>query len=299
MDDITNNLETLSLDDIFTNKFNFTELKNSSIFDQKDYTYIFDVENNLISYDTQCGNYTFLQFCNYIIIIDKSTLYINASKLCTNVNKLFCRWKQTILGKQSIDNIVTNELIDRDNLFIRIYKSKQTLEYYGIFVYPKLIYYITRWISVNYCNIILTMLFNYYNNLQYNIMIPPYSYYNVNIPHFIPIAILKQYNNNKDYSINMIFTAICEKNDMYQKLKYKNFNMINLFETKFNKFVDVECSICLEKVYDKSIDLKYFGILPICSHIFCFQCICTWKKNKNTCPICRKKINIIIKCKYL
>jgi hypothetical protein len=43
------------------------------------------------------------------------------------------------------------------------------------------------------------------------------------------------------------------------------------------------CSICLEDLED---DLVY----TLCGHTYHKKCISRWQKNKNNCPLCRKKI---------
>ena len=44
------------------------------------------------------------------------------------------------------------------------------------------------------------------------------------------------------------------------------------------------CSICLNKI-GKRDNVK----LNSCAHIFCKECIRTWAKQENTCPLCRKR----------
>ena len=44
------------------------------------------------------------------------------------------------------------------------------------------------------------------------------------------------------------------------------------------------CSICLNKI-GKRNNVK----LNSCAHIFCKECIRTWAKQENTCPLCRKR----------
>jgi hypothetical protein len=39
------------------------------------------------------------------------------------------------------------------------------------------------------------------------------------------------------------------------------------------------CCICLENTINKTLN---------CKHSFCKECIYTWKKTQNSCPICRK-----------
>lgn len=57
-----------------------------------------------------------------------------------------------------------------------------------------------------------------------------------------------------------------------------------------------DCSICKEEIYTKK---RKFGMLPYCNHVFCKDCICSWrqsqtpqldtisKKSRLKCPVCR------------
>ena len=46
------------------------------------------------------------------------------------------------------------------------------------------------------------------------------------------------------------------------------------------------CTICIgERPTEVGIDS--------CNHSFCNKCICKWAEKENTCPLCRKKFNII------
>lgn len=51
--------------------------------------------------------------------------------------------------------------------------------------------------------------------------------------------------------------------------------------TEFGELMESElqCSICAE-LFVEATTLN-------CSHTFCKYCICTWKKKKKDCPICR------------
>jgi hypothetical protein len=42
------------------------------------------------------------------------------------------------------------------------------------------------------------------------------------------------------------------------------------------------CTICLE-----IINKNQKTTLDSCQHEFCFECIKTWSKKANTCPVCR------------
>jgi len=48
------------------------------------------------------------------------------------------------------------------------------------------------------------------------------------------------------------------------------------------------CSICYDSI-------KQQGILNCCKHEFCFNCIETWSKVENTCPLCKRRFGKISK----
>lgn len=71
----------------------------------------------------------------------------------------------------------------------------------------------------------------------------------------------------------------------HELIKYyntKNKQSINKY--KFNKYTD--CSICLTS-YQVGQNITEFGT---CNHSFHEECITKWISEKNSCPICRKKI---------
>ena len=54
---------------------------------------------------------------------------------------------------------------------------------------------------------------------------------------------------------------------------------------KRKKIKPIECSICLE-------DVEFYRRKRLsCNHVFHYNCIKKWSKQKNSCPNCRKKIN--------
>ncbi|ENN75056.1 hypothetical protein HUJ04_001222 [Dendroctonus ponderosae] len=54
------------------------------------------------------------------------------------------------------------------------------------------------------------------------------------------------------------------------------------------------CPICLDSTKNKHI-----GVPNRCSHKFCFLCLKTWSKRKNTCPMCRARFrSIIVRSRY-
>ncbi|KAH8261071.1 hypothetical protein KR044_002876, partial [Drosophila immigrans] len=57
---------------------------------------------------------------------------------------------------------------------------------------------------------------------------------------------------------------------------------------------DKTCGICFDTIMEKAGREKRFGILPNCNHIFCLECIRTWRQAKQfehkitrACPECR------------
>ena len=58
----------------------------------------------------------------------------------------------------------------------------------------------------------------------------------------------------------------------------ENFNESNIFST--------ECPLCLKKFDSDRVFIN-------CHHYFHKECIMKWKKRNNTCPICRKRIEVI------
>lgn len=70
---------------------------------------------------------------------------------------------------------------------------------------------------------------------------------------------------------------------------------------------DKTCGICFEIVIEKSSGDKRFGILQNCNHVFCLECIRTWRQNKEkqfnsqiarSCPECRITSDFICPSTY-
>lgn len=75
-------------------------------------------------------------------------------------------------------------------------------------------------------------------------------------------------------------------------IKQHELDMEHSFAIQRSK--DKICGICLEVILEKPDREQRFGILPNCNHIFCLECIRTWRKAKNFenkikrgCPTCR------------
>ena len=55
--------------------------------------------------------------------------------------------------------------------------------------------------------------------------------------------------------------------------------------TRFNSMLSGPCLICMEKLKNPVLE-------PSCQNLFCGECLFTWLKRKNNCPVCRTTINI-------
>lgn len=72
------------------------------------------------------------------------------------------------------------------------------------------------------------------------------------------------------------------------------------WRSSFARSQDKKCGICFETIMEKEGGDKRFGILPSCNHVFCFQCICTWRhatqyayQVTRACPECRVWSNFV------
>lgn len=74
----------------------------------------------------------------------------------------------------------------------------------------------------------------------------------------------------------------------------------------YQRSKELTCAICLDVILEKEPRSKRrFGILENCNHIYCIECIRTWRnskvsnvKNNRTCPQCRKQSYFIIPSSY-
>lgn len=88
-----------------------------------------------------------------------------------------------------------------------------------------------------------------------------------------------------------IYTGIREnrrRNEMKEKLKklekIRNDILSDKGDKNKNKFNMRECAICIEELDERS---EYNRTL-YCGHVFHRECVDSWEKTKNQCPICRK-----------
>ncbi|KAH8289839.1 hypothetical protein KR054_011616 [Drosophila jambulina] len=63
---------------------------------------------------------------------------------------------------------------------------------------------------------------------------------------------------------------------------------------------DKTCGICFDTIMEKAGRERRFGILPNCSHVFCLECIRTWRRAKQfepkvtrACPECRIRSDFV------
>jgi len=123
---------------------------------------------------------------------------------------------------------------------------------------------------------------------------------------FCPLSIEGQCLNGDDcYMLHGILCEICNlyllhpANKLQQEkhkaecLKYFEEDMKDSF--KIAKSNTLVCGICMEKVSEKTkTSERRFGLLENCNHIFCLDCIRTWRSADNfqkkvvkSCPECR------------
>ncbi|XP_018416100.1 PREDICTED: probable E3 ubiquitin-protein ligase makorin-1 [Nanorana parkeri] len=94
--------------------------------------------------------------------------------------------------------------------------------------------------------------------------------------------------------------------DSHDETKHQtSMKILDDSERQYERSRDVVCGICMDKVYDKQVAERVFGILPNCSHAYCVECIKRWRKTREFqnevvkgCPQCRVKSSYFIPHKY-
>ena len=51
-----------------------------------------------------------------------------------------------------------------------------------------------------------------------------------------------------------------------------------------------DCSICFNRLKP-----PIGTLISVCPHRFCFDCIVTWAKRNNTCPLCKRLFKLVVK----
>lgn len=91
-----------------------------------------------------------------------------------------------------------------------------------------------------------------------------------------------------------------EEEHLENCVKFQEKEMEKAFKAKVSS--DKMCGICLDVVWEKKPDSKKrFGILSHCNHIYCLDCIRTWRHNNMSegetsrlCPECRTKSDFVL-----
>jgi len=90
-------------------------------------------------------------------------------------------------------------------------------------------------------------------------------------------------NQNKKYCTSRISTG-------YIKDQIED---EGLFEENDLKFLHRDCPVCIGE-YMTEVSIDKINICKPCYHPFCRDCLCTWIKTQDTCPICKGKIHSIL-----
>ena len=148
--------------------------------------------------------------------------------------------------------------------------------------------------DINYINDYIN---SFYNYLDYNPMpeeLPPPFGWSENRPAALPwiseeghfyLDIYLYQDEWEEYIDNEDFKFETENINLTISVNKKPTSGGNLVET--DGASDANCSICFDQIKDLEIyDLK-------CSHSFHCECIEKWVLNKQSCPLCRVKIDTI------
>ena len=98
-------------------------------------------------------------------------------------------------------------------------------------------------------------------------------------------------NHNNDFQFNnliniiMSFESSLHGNPPASQRAMDNLPKIEVNKENYNKYKDITCNICLEGFNEGNI----LRVLE-CNHEFHENCIITWLKQRNTCPICRHEL---------
>ena len=112
-------------------------------------------------------------------------------------------------------------------------------------------------------------------------------------------------DNNHNNNINAIFNGNRRRNINHNNLNndqkkdkildYKKSKAISALPTfqykyiiKYEKRNEKTCSICLNEFKDEEILIRF----SCKEHIFHKNCLCTWLKNSDICPLCKKSLII-------
>jgi len=104
-----------------------------------------------------------------------------------------------------------------------------------------------------------------------------------NIVELVKIKKEKEIQNLNELIQNQIQNSVRVKH--YQN-KIQNLNsQISELKNRFHELLNQNCNICMEKIKNPLIE-------PNCQNLFCTNCLFTWFKTKNSCPLCRHNIKL-------
>ena len=103
------------------------------------------------------------------------------------------------------------------------------------------------------------------------------------------LSFLSNHNNDSQFNnlINIImsFESSLHGNPPASQRAIDNLPKIEINKDNYNKFKDITCNICLEGFTEGNV----LRVLE-CNHEFHENCIITWLKQRNTCPVCRHEL---------
>ena len=98
-------------------------------------------------------------------------------------------------------------------------------------------------------------------------------------------------NHNNDFQFNNFVNIIMSLepnllgNPPASQRAIDNLPKIEINEQIINNYKDITCNVCLE-----GFELGNIVRILECQHVFHENCIITWLKSRNTCPVCRHEL---------
>lgn len=104
--------------------------------------------------------------------------------------------------------------------------------------------------------------------------------------------IIEIVRNKKIEELEIIKSKITIYNLRNDKIKVQDFNnkkehienQIQEITHKFADILNIKCNICMDIIKKPILE-------PYCQNIFCGECLLTWLKTKDNCPLCRHSID--------
>jgi len=132
-------------------------------------------------------------------------------------------------------------------------------------------------------------IFNNFGNLVTNIATPILNSLGFNSSNNPILNFLNNHNNDFQFNnlVNIIMSleAGANGNPPASQRAIDSLPKITINKENINNYKDITCNICLDGFCDGDI----IRILE-CKHEFHENCIITWLRSKNTCPVCRHEL---------